>query len=70
MGVSNSQTAMSDAWMYFFIGSSSGSKLNAVPSVAEVSAPAKCSHSPSWNSKSPLTSMEMQSLSGQSGELP
>ena len=56
--------------MYGFMVSNSGVKSNAVPSVAAVFAPAKCFHRFGWNSRSPLTSMEMQSVSGQSGELP
>ena len=42
----------------------------AVPSVAAVLALAYWLHNPSWNNKSPLTSMAMQSVSGQPGELP
>ena len=44
-------------------------KVEAVPSVALVLAPRKPFHRLSWNSKSPFTSMAMQSVSGQSGEL-
>ena len=61
---------MSDFSMYRRIGSNSGSKLKAVPSVAVVSGPSKFTHSSGWKSRSPLTSMAMQSSSGQSGELP
>ena len=45
-------------------------EVEAVPSVALGFGPWKWLHNPSWNNKSPLTSMAMQSVSGQSGELP
>ena len=55
--------------MYLRIGSNKPVKSNAVPSVAAVLVLAYWFQSPSWNSRSPLTSMAMQSVSGQSGEL-
>ena len=55
--------------MYLRNGSNRPVKSNAVPSVAD-GLTAYWFHSPGWNSRSPLTSMAMQSVSGQSGEFP